>query len=269
MASILGQAFSFLFFAVALFSHLQFCSCSNRLLNATLANSGWSPAVATWYGSPTGFGSDGGACGYGNSVGQAPFSSMISAGGPSIFKNGKGCGICYQVKCTNNAACSGKPVKVVITDECKGGPCDSDPVHFDLSGTAFGAMAISGKGDQLRNAGRLQVQYQRVQCNYPGVSVAFHVDSGSNGYYFATVIEFENGDGDLAAVDLQESSRPGTWLSMKQSWGAVWRLDAGFKLQAPFSLRLKTIESGKTLVATNVIPKDWKPNVTYRSHVNF
>ncbi|KAI8026087.1 Expansin-B15 [Camellia lanceoleosa] len=202
-----------------------------------------------------------GACGYQNAVDRPPFSSLISAGGPSLYKSGKGCGACYQVKCTDNAACSGNPVTVVITDGCPG--CVSESIHFDLSGIAFGAMAVSGHANQLRNAGILY-----VQCNYPGVSVTFHVDAGSNPHYFAALIEYEDGDGALSGVDLKQALDLNSWLSMQESWGAVWKLNSGSTLQAPFSIKL-TGESGKTIVANNVIPAGWQPGKSYRSVVNF
>lgn len=60
-----------------------------------------------------------------------------------------------------NPACSGNPINVVITDECPG--CDH---YFDLSGKAFGSMAISGQGDKLRNAGKVPIQYQRYSLYF-------------------------------------------------------------------------------------------------------
>jgi Expansin C-terminal domain len=95
----------------------------------------------------------------------------------------------------------------------------------------------------------------------------FHVDSGSNPNYFAVLIEYESGDGDLSAVSLMQGGS-GMWTPMQQSWGALWKLDSGSTLQAPFSIKL-TSDSGKTIIANNVIPAGWQPSATYRSVVNY
>ncbi|URD88724.1 atexpb2, expb2, athexp beta 1.4 atexpb2 (expansin b2) [Musa troglodytarum] len=136
MASSSFHRLSSLLVFVGFLSLLRPCACYSRLfLNSSAGVLATSPAVATWYGSPGGDGSDGNVCNI-----------------PALRS---------EVSCTSNGACSGNPVTVVITDECPGGPCASDPVHFDLSGTAFGAMAKPGQADALRNVGSLQIQYSR------------------------------------------------------------------------------------------------------------
>ncbi|KAH7519635.1 hypothetical protein FEM48_Zijuj08G0058000 [Ziziphus jujuba var. spinosa] len=192
-------------------------SCFKRKLFYNVLNecqSTWSPAGATWYESANGAGSNEGACGYGDAVEQAPFSSFTTAGGPSLFKSGKECGACYQTS----------------------PGCVSESVHFDLSGTAFGAMALPGQADQLRNAGVLEIQYQRRRW---------------------------------CSVELKQAGDSDSWLPLQQSWGAVWKLDAGVALQAPFSIRLTGLDSGNTIVANNVIPDGWKPGETNTFDVTF
>jgi hypothetical protein len=58
----------------------------------------WLAAKATWYGKPVGAGPDdsGGACGI-KDVDRPPYSGMTSCGNGPIFKDGKGCGSCYEV----------------------------------------------------------------------------------------------------------------------------------------------------------------------------
>ncbi|XP_022680247.1 expansin-B11 isoform X2 [Setaria italica] len=226
-----------------------------------------SGAGATYYGAPNGDGSDGGACGYQTAVGKQPFSSMIAAGSTPLYRDGEGCGACYEVKCTTNAACSGQPVTIVITDRSPGDLFPGEVAHFDMSGTAMGAMARPGMADKLRAGGVLRIQYRRVQCKYPGVNIAFKVDQGANPFYFNVLVEFEDDDGDLNAVDLMEAGS-GAWTSMAHNWGAMWRLNNGKRLNAPFGLRL-TSDSGRVLVVNNAIPAGWKPGVTYRSLVNY
>ncbi|OEL14977.1 Expansin-B9 [Dichanthelium oligosanthes] len=226
----------------------------------------WLTAKATWYGNPVGAGPDdnGGACGI-KDVELPPFSGMTSCGNGPIFKDGKGCGSCYQIKCNAPEECSNKPVVVVITD------MNYDPIapyHFDLSGTAFGSMAKAGLDDKLRHRGIIDLEFRRVRCKYAdGKKIVFHVEHGSNPNYLAVLVKFVADDGDIVQMDLKEKASP-EWKPMNHSWGAIWRIDTATALKGPFSIRL-TIESGKKLVATNVIPENWKPNTIYKSNIQF
>ncbi|XP_059460153.1 putative expansin-B2 [Corylus avellana] len=151
---------------LAFFFFSKLCFCFNpKHLNLSTITTHWSSAGATWYGSPDGFGATGGACGYDNTVSQPAISSMVTGIGPSLYNSGKECGACYEVKCTKHRSCSGKPVRVVITDFCPGGPCASDSAHFDLSGTAFGAMAISSEENKVRDVGVLEIEYHKLKCS--------------------------------------------------------------------------------------------------------
>ena len=99
------------------------------------------------------------------------------------------------------------------------------------------------------------------------------MEEDSNPVYFAVLVEYEDGDGDVVQVDLMESKTArgpatGRWTPMRESWGSIWRMDSNHRLQAPFSLRV-TNESGRKLVASRVIPANWAPNNYYRSIIQY
>ena len=210
----------------------------------------------------------GGACGF-KHVNQYPFLSMTSCGNQPLFRDGKGCGSCYKIRCSKHPACSGRAETVVITDM---NYYPVAPYHFDLSGTAFGKLAKPGRNDDLRRAGIVDVQFARVPCHFPGLKVGFHVQEGSTQVYLALLVEYENGDGDVAQLDLREAAGgrgiSRRWTPMRRSWGSVWSLDTNHRLQPPFSIRLRS-DSGNTLVAPDVIPVNWRPNTFYRSFVQY
>ncbi|KAI4322661.1 hypothetical protein L6164_022333 [Bauhinia variegata] len=224
----------------------------------------WYPGTGTWYGEPEGDGSTGGACGYGTMVDVKPLRARVGAVGPGLFKNGEGCGACYKVKCLDKSICSRRAVTVIITDYCPG--CPSDRPHFDLSGAAFGRMAIAGENGQLRDRGQIPVIYRRTPCKYPGKNVAFHVNEGSTEYWLSLLVEFEDGDGDIVSMHIHEAGSS-EWLPMNHLWGANWNIIGG-PLRGPFSVKLST-STGKTLSATDVIPGNWSPKTTYTSRLNF
>ncbi|MQL88635.1 hypothetical protein Taro_021196 [Colocasia esculenta] len=228
----------------------------------------WHPATATWYGSAEGDGSDGGACGYGTLVDVRPLRARVGAVSPVLFKDGEGCGACYKVKCVmDQHVCSRRPVTIIVTDECPGGYCANGRTHFDLSGAAFGRMAVSGYGSELRNRGEIPVFFRRTPCKYRGKNIAFRVNEGSTEYWLSLLVEFEGGDGDVGSMHIKQSGAE-EWLEMKHLWGANWAFIGG-PLRGPFSVKLTSLSTQQTLSARDVIPRSWSPKATYTSRLNF
>nr|ADE75675.1 unknown [Picea sitchensis] len=129
-------------------------------------------------------------------------------------------------------------------------------------------MATHGKTPALLNSGELPVLYRRTFCKYPGKNISFHVTEGSTVYWFSILIEYEDGDGDVGAVHLKQVDS-NAWMEMRHIWGVNWFLPGGAPLKAPFSVRVTTLTSKRTLSAMNVIPEHWYPNATYSARVKF
>jgi len=239
--------------------------------SGSIYSSSWLAAKATWYGKPNGAGpsNNGGACNFKNNH-LAPFHSMTSCGNQALFKGGAGCGACYQIRCNKDChpECSNVAKTVVITDINEE---NMGKYHFDLSGTAFGAMALPNRNAALRKAGKISIQFRRVPCKWPGVKITFYILKGANPYYLPVMPTNVNRDGTVVKMSIMRSKngRPTKiWEPMYRSVGAVWRRDSGNPLKGPLSLRI-TNESGKTLIATNVITANWKGGRSYTSKVQF
>uniref|UniRef100_R7WD99 Uncharacterized protein n=1 Tax=Aegilops tauschii TaxID=37682 RepID=R7WD99_AEGTA len=58
------------------------------------------------------------------------------------------------------------------------------------------------------------------------------MEKGSSPNYPARVIKFLQGNGDVVAVDIKQKGKD-KWIELKESWGAVWRIDTHDKLIDP------------------------------------
>ncbi|CAH2051123.1 unnamed protein product [Thlaspi arvense] len=228
----------------------------------------WLLATATWYGSPEGDGSSGGACGYGSLVDVKPLKARVGAVSTGLFKGGEGCGACYKVRCLDKTICSKRAVTIIVTDQSPSGPsARANHTHFDLSGAAFGHLAIPGHSRLMRNRGLISLRYRRTACKYKGKNIAFHVNAGSSDYYISLLIEFEDGEGDIGSMHIRQAESK-EWIAMKHIWGANWVIVGG-PLKGPFSVKLTTLSNNRTLSATDVIPQKWVSKATYTSRLNF
>ncbi|KAI3910719.1 hypothetical protein MKW92_008480 [Papaver armeniacum] len=208
-------------------------------------------------------GTEVGACGFGT------FGAKINGGDVSaasaLYRDGVGCGACYQVRCTNPAYCSDNGVTVVITDSGS-----SDNTDFILSRRAYAKMAqTKDLAATILDQGIVEIEYRRTSCSYPNNNIQFKIDENSNyPHYLAFVIWYQQGKKDVTAVQLCETGNL-TCKLLDRSHGAVWAVVS--PPSGPLSIRmlLSDVEDGDETwaVPVNNIPSVWKAGDVYDSGI--
>ncbi|XP_030948569.1 expansin-like B1 isoform X2 [Quercus lobata] len=206
-----------------------FLLCVMVLLLAVLCYSQdtFTHSRATYYGSPDCYGTASGACGF-REFGRTVNDGNV-AGVSKLFRNGTGCGTCYQVRCTTPEVCADEGVNIVVTDHGEG-----DRTDFILSPRAYSKLARPNDVSKLFSYGVVEIEYRRISCKYSGYNLMFK-DNWQQ------------------------------WRAMRRAYGAVW--DMVNMPRGSVKLRFQvSCNYGTTWVQSkNVLPSNWKAGVAYDS----
>ncbi|OWM88329.1 expansin-like B1 [Punica granatum] len=242
------------------FNNAYYLFCALFLLPAVCyCHDSFTRSRATYYGSPDCYGTPTGACGYGE-YGRDVNDGYVT-GVSKLYRNGAGCGACYQVKCTK-PQCTEDGVNVVVTDYGEG-----DRTDFILSQRAYGEMSKPDKAQELFAYGVVDVEFRRVPCQYSGDNLLLKVNEHSKQPgYLAIILLYVAGQNDITAVEFWEEDRQ-QWTPMRRAYGAV------FDLANPPSgdINVRFLVSGTNGVnwvhPNDGIPSDWEAGATYDTQI--
>ncbi|XP_047323385.1 expansin-like B1 [Impatiens glandulifera] len=218
------------------------------------------PSRASYYGSPDCLGNPTGACGYGE-YGRTINVANV-AGVSRLWRNGTGCGACYQVRCRVPNHCSDDGINVVVTDYGEG-----DRTDFILSTRAYGRLARPNSAAELFSYGVVDIEYKRVPCQYPGYNLLIKVKQQSKfPNYLAIVILYQAGSYDITSVEVwQEDCKE--WKGMRRAYGTVWDIVTPPTGAMNFRVQVSGGDGMKWVTINKGIPNDWKAGVVYDTSV--
>ncbi|KAJ8444324.1 hypothetical protein Cgig2_019882 [Carnegiea gigantea] len=182
-----------------------------------------------------------GACGYGD-YGRTVNDGLVAVAASSkLYRNGAGCGACYKVKC-KKVECNQDGVVVVVTDYVGVG----NETDLVLSANAYTKMAQPGGEKVLVAYGKVDVEYERVSCQYPGKTLMLKVleDSRYNSYLSMQFL-YQAGRADINAVEVFEGP-----------------LTVRFFLDGDHD-NVKA----RWVLMRNVVPAFWEPGASYDTEI--
>nr|XP_034589644.1 expansin-like A4 isoform X1 [Setaria viridis] len=210
-------------------------------------------------------------CEYGAAMAMDLNGGHAAAAGAEFFRDGAGCGACYQVRealrCRDRRVCGDGGVKVVVTGA-------ANRTGFLLGREAFAAMARPGMADQLAAAlddDNVQVYFRRTPCEYKK-NLTVQVEEGSrNPGQLGIRFLYQGGQTEIAAVEIaaqqanyHTQTASSSWRPMARRLRRAWRTPRA--PAGPLRLRLVVTAGfgGKWLLAKEaVLPADWRPGQAY------
>lgn len=214
-----------------------------------------------------------GACGYGPTAMDLNGGYYIAAASAHFFRDGQGCGGCYQLRCRDRRVCGEEGVKVVVTDVAEETTNRTTGLHhFLLTKDTFTGMAkhAMSADDRFTSFDTVEVDFRRIPCEYKEKNLAVRVEETSSRSpgHLAVRFLYQGGQTDIAAVEIAQvgANAMPSWRYMTRREGApvVWRTSRA--PAGPLQLRLVVTagSGGKWLRSDReVLPAEWQPGEVY------